>query len=112
MKQNPQSLLSKFFGLHKIINDKKKETYFVVMSNVFSGPLSIHEQYDLKGSTVNRVIELENYDVENMPGIALKDLNFNHKIHLDEDIKAIFLEQLENDTLVTALTISSKVFGE
>ena len=48
------------------------------MENIFDTPLLIHEQYDLKGSTIGRLVEIDEYD----PNIALKDQNFKRKINL------------------------------
>ena len=57
---NPQTLIIKFFGLHKMrfkfsesMNWKK--VYIIIMSNVFHTSKEIHERYDIKGSTYNRL---------------------------------------------------------
>lgn len=59
IKQNPDTLITKFFGLHKLIerNDKGQETgrsYFVIMANVFNTREKISERYDIKGSWQGR----------------------------------------------------------
>jgi len=59
---------------------------FVVMTNVFDAAIEIDEQYDLKGSTVGRHVTLE--DNSDSPEIALKDMNFKHKISLGPERKA------------------------
>lgn len=56
---NPQTLIVKFFGLHKIRFkfSKKlrwKKIYIIIMSNVFHTSKEIHERYDIKGSTYKR----------------------------------------------------------
>ena len=53
------SLIIKFFGLHKIQIRMKKSTkvetvYIVIMGNVFHTTKKINERYDLKGSTYGR----------------------------------------------------------
>lgn len=48
MKANPNTLMSRFFGLHSIKKGGGKEITFVVMGNVFHSELKVHEQYDLK----------------------------------------------------------------
>eukprot|EP01012_Entosiphon_sulcatum_P024520 TRINITY_DN2967_c0_g1_i1.p1 TRINITY_DN2967_c0_g1~~TRINITY_DN2967_c0_g1_i1.p1 ORF type:complete len:719 (+),score=76.72 TRINITY_DN2967_c0_g1_i1:32-2158(+) len=60
-KENPDSLISKFFGLHAIkMHPGARQMYFVVMENVFQTSRIIHETYDLKGSWVDRcTTELE-----------------------------------------------------
>ena len=65
IKSNPQTLMPRFFGLHKITSTPKKEIqsnkiiyYLVVMNNFFnindSSRDRIIEKYDLKGSWVGR----------------------------------------------------------
>jgi 1-phosphatidylinositol-4-phosphate 5-kinase len=44
---NSNTLLTKFYGMHKIIW-QKREIYFVVMANIFDTGVEIQEQYDLK----------------------------------------------------------------
>lgn len=49
MIKNPNSLLTRFFGLHRVktsLNPRK--IYFVVMGNIFPPNKDIHEIYDLK----------------------------------------------------------------
>jgi hypothetical protein len=53
MEKYPNTLIPRFYGLHKLKSINKKdgkanEIYFVVMANLFDSPLPIHEQYDLK----------------------------------------------------------------
>lgn len=48
MKANPNTLISRFYGLHSIRKGSGKEITFVVMANVFHSELKVHEQYDLK----------------------------------------------------------------
>ena len=53
---NPDTLISKIYGLHKIIFYRKKhkmqkKLYFCIMNNVFNTQLKIDYRYDLKGST-------------------------------------------------------------
>jgi 1-phosphatidylinositol-4-phosphate 5-kinase len=54
---NPESIISKIYGLHKIIFYRKKTTrshkkvYFAIMNNVFHTHMKIDKRYDLKGST-------------------------------------------------------------
>ena len=52
----PDSLLIKFFGVHRIQakQDKKKRVYITIMQNVFCTQLPIHLRFDLKGSSVKR----------------------------------------------------------
>jgi 1-phosphatidylinositol-4-phosphate 5-kinase len=53
IKNNPKSLITRFFGLHKVTwrsNSKEEKKYLVVMNNVFAG-VEVGLKYDLKGST-------------------------------------------------------------
>jgi len=72
----------------------EKEIHFTVMKNVFDSPFPVHEQYDLKGSTVGRHVD---NDEEN-PDIAYKDNDFNKQIKVGIKLKAQLLEQIETDT--------------
>ena len=59
LRHNRDSLIIKFFGLHKIkLRIKERlsdpEICFVVMSNVFESCKEIEEKYDLKGSLYGR----------------------------------------------------------
>ena len=55
--KNPESLISKVYGLHKIIFYRKntakmqKKVYFAIMNNVFHTHMKIDKRFDLKGST-------------------------------------------------------------
>ena len=79
-EKNPQSMISRIFGLHKIIFYRKKhkmqkKIYFCIMNNIFNTSLQIDYRYDLKGSTVGRKTSYsDNTPKDNT--IALKDLDF------------------------------------
>lgn len=56
LSDNPESLISKILGLHKVIFYRKKgklskKLYFCIMTNVFHTSNKIDYRYDLKGST-------------------------------------------------------------
>ncbi len=88
----PHSLITRFFGLHKIKYNKsiggKVRIYFVIMANVFKTARDIHVRYDLKGSKQGRRTKKSPEDcVESC--VALKDLDFkeaNEKISVEWDI--------------------------
>lgn len=95
---NSNTLIPRFFGFHKIMYKQGstwQKIYFVVMKNVFSTKLEIHERFDLKGSTYGRMTDnTEDYTV------ARKDLNFiagEHTINIGEDCKQALMSQLERD---------------
>ncbi len=89
----PHSLITRFFGLHKIKYNKsiggKVRIYFVIMANVFKTARDIHVRYDLKGSKQGRRTKKSPEDcVES--SVALKDLDFteaHEKISVEWDIQ-------------------------
>lgn len=55
-KDNTDSMISRIYGLHKVIFYRKKhklhkKLYFCIMNNVFNTNNKIDYRYDLKGST-------------------------------------------------------------
>ncbi|THH17702.1 hypothetical protein EW146_g3162 [Bondarzewia mesenterica] len=55
VKSNPHTLLSRFYGLHRVKLPRGRKIHFVIMNNLFPAHKDIHETYDLKGSTVGRL---------------------------------------------------------
>ena len=54
IRSNPNTLLTKFLGAYSITM-YGKDIYFTVMTNMlYSSDRTVHDVYDLKGSTVNR----------------------------------------------------------
>lgn len=51
LKDNKDSLITWFFGMHKVKYEGKKWIYFIIMANVFNTDWEIHQRFDLKGST-------------------------------------------------------------
>lgn len=94
LRDNPHSLLSRVYGLHSLRYSGRSIT-FIVMANLFSPHLTVHEQYDLKGSTIDRLIDVD--DKETLTDIALKDMNLHRRIYLGHPRKARLLEQVERD---------------
>lgn len=93
-KKNPNTFISRIYGLYKIVSPKGETTYFVVMSNLFDS-VEIHEQYDLKGSTHNRCVGYKDWTSSK----ALKDMDFNHRVLIGHEKKGLLLEQMEKDTI-------------
>jgi len=94
----PDTLIARFFGLYRVRSTgSAKDVYFVIMANLFDTPLEIHEQYDLKGSTVNRYVggKMQYWS----PNIAMKDLDFHRIIHIGPRRKALFIQQAEIDAI-------------
>jgi len=95
IRKHPHSLLTKFFGMHRVKPHRRKHINFVIMSSVFYSPenLEIHEQYDLKGSTKGRKAgpgELMKKDLDMLKsGVFLK---------VGRDKAKLFKQQLLLDT--------------
>jgi 1-phosphatidylinositol-4-phosphate 5-kinase len=98
VKENPNTLLSQFYGLHRVKVPYGKKIHFVVMNNLFPPHLDIHQTFDLKGSTIGRNYKEE--DLEKNPRATMKDLNWlrRHQ-HLELGLrkKQLFLNQLHQD---------------
>jgi hypothetical protein len=91
MMKNPSSLLTRFYGLHKIQGEHT--VYFVIMGNLFKTRFEIHEQFDLKGSTYGR-----RTNPAADKSIARKDLDFTSKVSIGRNRKALLMNQIEIDT--------------
>jgi len=95
INNNPNTLVTRFYGFHRIREGNGPFMSFIVMENLFRDtPLNIHEIYDLKGSTVNRHVTVKEGDKSS---VALKDNNFHHELSLGPAARAVFLQQLEQD---------------
>lgn len=99
VKGNPHTLLSRFYGLHRVKLPRGKKIHFVIMNNLFPPHRDIHEKYDLKGSSVGRIYPEEK--AKNNPEAILKDLNWiqrGRELALGPEKKALFEAQLKRDT--------------
>lgn len=89
----PQTLLPRYLGFHRIgINGRK--VHFVVMANVFSTNRTIHERYDLKGSTFGRTAAKVLAD---NPGAVRKDLDLCKRFTLGEERRRAMIDQARAD---------------
>nr|OQO21098.1 hypothetical protein B0A51_10514 [Rachicladosporium sp. CCFEE 5018] len=98
VRENPNTLLSQFYGLHRVKIPYGRKIHFVVMNNLFPPHLDIHRTFDLKGSTIGRDFKEE--DLEKNPRATLKDLNWlRRNLHLEfgPTKKAAFVSQMEKD---------------
>ena len=95
---NPHTLLSRFYGLHRVKLPRGRKIHFVIMNNLFPPHKDVHEKYDLKGSSVGRVYPEDK--ALNNPGAILKDLNWirrNRQIELGPYKRNMLHEQLQRD---------------
>ncbi|KAI6711828.1 phosphatidylinositol-4-phosphate 5-Kinase [Diplocarpon mali] len=98
VEENPNTLLSQFYGLHRVKMPYGRKIHFVVMNNLFPPHRDIHQTFDLKGSTVGRDFKEE--DLEKNPRATLKDLNWlRRNLHLEfgPEKRRVFFEQMEKD---------------
>lgn len=76
-----------------------REMYFVVMQNANSTRFTIHERYDLKGSTAGRFATER--EKSNSESAILKDLDIKEgRLCVGPTVKKRIMEQLEKDTKV------------
>jgi 1-phosphatidylinositol-4-phosphate 5-kinase len=95
---NPNTLISQFYGLHRVKIPYGRKIHFVVMNNLFPPHRDIHQMFDLKGSTIGREYKEERL-AEN-PRATLKDLNWlRRNLHLEfsAQMKELFVEQMRRD---------------
>ncbi|GAB7357291.1 hypothetical protein MBLNU459_g8259t2 [Dothideomycetes sp. NU459] len=95
---NPNTLLSQFYGLHRVKIPYGRKIHFVVMNNLFPPHRDIHRTFDLKGSTIGRDFREE--DLEKNPRATLKDLNWlRRNLHLEfgPTKKDAFIKQMQQD---------------
>lgn len=102
MKSHPNSLLSRFYGLHRVhfkdgSRKRSRKIHFVVLGNIYPPFKSIHESFDLKGSLIGR--KFVGSDEERAKA-TLKDKNWledGKKLFLQEEKASLLLDQLAQD---------------
>lgn len=95
---NPNTLISQFYGLHRVKIPYGRKIHFVVMNNLFPPHRDIHQMFDLKGSTIGRDFREE--DLAKNPRATLKDLNWLRRdLHLElgPGKREAFIEQMKRD---------------
>ncbi|KAF9478972.1 SAICAR synthase-like protein [Pholiota conissans] len=98
VQENPHTLLSRFYGLHRVKLPHGRKIHFVIMNNLFPPHKDVHETYDLKGSTVGR--EYPEDKAAKNPRAVLKDLNWINRgntLELGPEKQALLTEQLRRD---------------
>ncbi|KAI5084458.1 hypothetical protein GOP47_0000627 [Adiantum capillus-veneris] len=87
------TLITKFFGLHRIKPAGGQKVRFVVMGNMFCTELRIHRRFDLKGSSQGRSADKLEMD-ENT---TLKDLDLDFVFRLEPSWRQDLLRQIDCD---------------
>uniref|UniRef100_A0A8R1DWI6 PIPK domain-containing protein n=1 Tax=Caenorhabditis japonica TaxID=281687 RepID=A0A8R1DWI6_CAEJA len=95
LNQNPRTLLPKFFGLF-CYQSLGKNIRLLVMNNLLPQTVTMHEKYDMKGSTYKRMASKAE---KSKMYPTLKDLDFleNHK-------EGIFIDPIALDTLMRSIS--------
>ncbi|KAJ2349910.1 Phosphatidylinositol-4-phosphate 5-kinase, partial [Coemansia erecta] len=106
VRDNPHTLLSRIYGLHRIKLPQGRKVHFIVMSNILPPNKDIHAQFDLKGSLQGRELSAE---LASKPRACMKDKNWvkmNRRLHLGPTKCHEFVQQLIKDvTLLIRLNI-------
>ncbi|KAF2443940.1 SAICAR synthase-like protein [Karstenula rhodostoma CBS 690.94] len=98
VQENPNTLLSQFYGLHRVKIPYGRKIHFVVMNNLFPPHRDIHRTFDLKGSTIGRNFQEEGLEAN--PRATLKDLNWlrrDQHLEFGPEKKKTFVEQMQRD---------------
>ncbi|KAJ2037716.1 Phosphatidylinositol-4-phosphate 5-kinase [Coemansia sp. S3946] len=106
VRDHPNTLLSRIYGLHRIKLPHGRKVHFIVMSNILPPNKDIHAQFDLKGSMLGRELSAE---LAAKPRACMKDKNWvkmNQRLHLGPAKRRAFVKQLIEDvTLLIRLNI-------
>jgi len=111
LQQNPQSMLTRFYGLYRIQLSKGECIYFSIMQSVFSDAPpglvdNISHTFDLKGSTLGRKAKTTDTVKKD-----LDILNQNRKLKVSAGVKRELEQQLRRDvTLLARLGIMDYSF--
>mmetsp|Transcript_23038 Transcript_23038/g.38584 ORF Transcript_23038/g.38584 Transcript_23038/m.38584 type:complete len:705 (-) Transcript_23038:220-2334(-) len=92
----PDSLLVRFYGMHRVKFKSGKKIYFVIMSSVFNTDKHIDIKYDLKGSLAGRITKPKAC----AQGAVQKDLNLKEsgrKFRFGEENIDVFSNTLRAD---------------
>ncbi|ETO20783.1 phosphatidylinositol-4-phosphate 5-Kinase, partial [Reticulomyxa filosa] len=96
----PNTLITRFYGMYRVKVPGRKEIYFVVMGSVFHSTLEIHKIYDLKGSTHGRRATEKDRE-QAVP--VLKDVDFEEDrqlFRIGKKQAKLFKDQLRKDVEV------------
>ncbi|KAH9317310.1 hypothetical protein KI387_019079, partial [Taxus chinensis] len=95
VRMHENTLITKFFGLHRIKPAGGQKVRFVVMGNMFCTELRIHRRFDLKGSSQGRSTD----KIEIDENTTLKDLDLDYVFHLEPSWREALLKQLDLDCI-------------
>lgn len=90
----PNTLITHFYGLHRITPLNGHTVRFVVMTNVFQTELHIHRKFDIKGSTLGRSAYA---GPDPDASIILKDLDLDVALELEPQQHNMVMTQISAD---------------
>lgn len=99
VKNNPNTLVSQFYGLHRVKLPFGKKIHFIVMNNLFPPHHDLHRTYDLKGSSLGREY-IPKKGQRALTTAVQKDLNWirnNESLKLGPIKSKQLITQLEKD---------------
>ncbi len=110
VSKNPNTLLTRYYGIHRVKPSGGKKIRFLIMGSVFFTENFIHENYDLKGSTIGRSAT----DKEKQQEVPVyKDLDFLERkvrIRIAPSTAKIFVDQIEKDAKVSLVCSFPQIF--
>ncbi|KAH7855479.1 hypothetical protein Vadar_025338 [Vaccinium darrowii] len=91
------TLVTKFYGLHcvKLNGPNQKKVRFIIMGNLFCSEYTIHRRYDLKGSSLGRITDKPEAEID--ATTILKDLDLNFVFRLQRTWLQEFRRQIDKD---------------
>ncbi|CAH1418496.1 unnamed protein product [Lactuca virosa] len=91
------TLLTKFYGLHcvKLTGPAQKKVRFIIMGNLFCTDHVIHRRFDLKGSSLGRITDKPESEIQTTT--ILKDLDLNFMFRLEKTWIEEFRRQIDRD---------------
>ncbi|CAN1752628.1 Phosphatidylinositol 4-phosphate 5-kinase 4 [Linum perenne] len=91
------TLVIRFYGLHcvKLTGPAQKKVRFIIMGNLFVSEYVIHRRFDLKGSSLGRITDKPESDIN--ANTILKDLDLNFIFKLQKAWFQEFCRQVDRD---------------
>ncbi|KAI4348604.1 hypothetical protein L6164_009311 [Bauhinia variegata] len=92
------TMVTKFYGLHCVklsTGPTQKKVRFIIMGNLFCSEYTIHRRYDLKGSSLGRITDKPETEINDTT--ILKDLDLNFLFKLQKSWFLEFCRQLDRD---------------
>jgi 1-phosphatidylinositol-4-phosphate 5-kinase len=118
MVRNPNSLITQYYGLHRVkMPHLNRKIHFVVMNNIFHTPKPIHTMYDLKGATYSgRYVSKIKTNAKGSI-VCRKDLNFLGFTNQGNDKKTIqavskFIQHLKLGNAERKLSFADQIASD